>query len=120
LKSLRQLVSSVKEMILRIFRVNDGGAYFSQGFETFLRPESNSDDLHSPVNSKILSELLTPKEIEVIELVSKGLHNKEIASALGIKVRTAESHVCNILSKLRVSKRFEAVLYWTNVNKETR
>lgn len=62
----------------------------------------------------MLVELLTPKEIEIIELVSRGLHNKEIASALDLKVRTVEFHVSNILSKLGVSKRFEAVLKWAN------
>jgi DNA-binding NarL/FixJ family response regulator len=53
-----------------------------------------------------------------MELVAKGLHNKEIALAVGINVRTVEFHVSNILSKLGVSKRFEAVLKWANI--ETR
>lgn len=109
---------SVKEMIQGILRVYEGGVYFSKGLEAFLQTGNNSENIHFPANSEMLSELLTPKEIEIIKLVSRGLHNKEIASALGIKVRTAESHVNNILLKLGVSKRYEAVLYWANVNKE--
>ena len=53
-----------------------------------------------------------------MELVSKGLHNKEIAVALGIKVRTVDFHVSNIFVKLGVSSRLEAVLIWVNVDKE--
>lgn len=60
---------------------------------------------------------LTLKEIEIIKLVSRGLHNKEIASSLGISVRTVEFHVSNILPKLGVSKRIEAVLQWANYKK---
>ncbi|TGE34998.1 response regulator transcription factor [Desulfosporosinus fructosivorans] len=101
---------SVKEMIQGILKVYDGGVYLSQGLEDFL-PVNNCDNVQIPVESKVLSELLTPKEIEIIELVSRGLHNKEIASALGINVRTVESHVSNILPKLGVSTRFEAVLH---------
>lgn len=109
---------SVKEMTQAIFRVYEGGVYFSHGLEAFLHPGNNCDNTPSPANSEMLSELLTPKEIEIMELVSRGLHNKEIASALGIKVRTVEFHVSNILPKLGVSKRFEAVLLWANVDKE--
>jgi len=103
---------SVKEMIEAIFRVNNGNEYFSQGLEAFRQPLNINDSLDFPANSEMLIELLTPKEIEIIELVSRGLHNKEIASALDLKVRTVEFHVSNILSKLGVSKRFEAVLKW--------
>lgn len=105
---------SVQEMIQGILRVYNGGVYFSQGLEAFLHPGNSRDNAHPPMNSKMLSELLTPKEIEIMELVSRGLHNKEIASALGINVRTVEFHVSNILPKLGVSKRFEAVLQWAN------
>ena len=111
---------SVEEMIEAILRVYEGGVYFSQGLEALLHPGNSSVNPHYLVESEITpSELLTNREIEIIKLISRGLHNKEIAATLGINVRTAESHVCNILSKLGVSKRFEAVLYWANVNKET-
>lgn len=106
---------SVKEMIEAIFRVNNGGEYFSQGLGAFRQPLNNSDNGHFAASSEIPREILTPKEIEIIELVSRGLHNKEIASSLGLNVRTVEFHVSNILPKLGVSKRFEAVLQWANI-----
>ena len=111
--------SSVEEMIEAILRVYEGGVYFSQGLKASLHPGNNSDNLHYWVKSKKTPrELLTTREIEIIELVSRGLHNKEIALTLGIKVRTANFHVSNILLKLEVSTRLEAVLQWANVNTE--
>jgi DNA-binding NarL/FixJ family response regulator len=110
---------SVEELIEGILRVNDGGVYFSQGVEAFLQPRNNSDNVYFPFKSeKTLSGLLTTREIEIIELVSRGLHNKEIASVLGIKVRTANYHISNILLKLDVNTRLEAVLQWAKVDKE--
>jgi len=106
---------SVQEMIKGILRVHYGGAYFSQGLDALLHPGNNND--HFPVNSEMLRERLTPKEIKIMELVSRGLHNKEIATALGINVRTVEFHVSNILPKLGVNKRLEAVLQWASVDK---
>lgn len=107
---------SVKEMTQAIFRVHEGGVYFSQSLEAFLQPAKNSNNLHSSVKSeKTSSDLLTAREIEIIELVSKGLRNKDIASVLVIKVRTVDFHVSNILLKLEVSTRLEAVLQWASV-----
>lgn len=106
--------SSVKEMIQGILRVYNGGAYFSQSLETFHQPEN----FHFPTNFERPINVLTSREIEVIELVSQGLHNKEIASTLGINVRTVEFHVSNVFLKLGASTRLEAVLKWVYVDKE--
>lgn len=48
---------------------------------------------------------LSAREIEVIELIAKGLSNKDIASQLYLSVRTVEAHVSHILDKLGVSSR---------------
>jgi len=99
---------SVQEMIQGILSVRKGGVCFSQGLEVSLQPVSNN--LHSPEDSETLSIFLTPRELEVIELVSQGLRSKEIASAAGINVRTVDFHVRNILLKFKVNTRLEAVL----------
>lgn len=101
---------SVKDMIQGILGVYNGGEYFSQGLEAFLQPGKNSDNLHSPVESETLSKPLTNREMEIIELVSQGLPNKEIASVLNVNFRTVEFHVSNILRKLGVRTRLEAIL----------
>ncbi len=51
---------------------------------------------------------LTPREIEVLQLVAAGNSNGEIGSALFISTKTASVHVSNILAKLGVSGRGEA------------
>jgi DNA-binding NarL/FixJ family response regulator len=52
---------------------------------------------------------LTRREREVIVLIGKGLTNKEIAGSLQIELPTVKNHVHNILEKLRVSRRTDAV-----------
>jgi DNA-binding NarL/FixJ family response regulator len=56
-----------------------------------------------------LIEALTPREMEVLELVAQGLQNKEIASALVISERTVKFHVSSIMGKLGAGNRTEAV-----------
>ena len=54
-------------------------------------------------------EQLTPREIQVLEELSKGMANKQIADALRISEYTVKDHVKSILAKLRVADRTEAV-----------
>lgn len=54
-------------------------------------------------------EALTPREIEVLEMVSEGLSNKQIAGRLNISEHTAKFHVNSILGKLAAATRAEAV-----------
>ena len=56
---------------------------------------------------------LTKREQEVAELVAQGLSNKEIADALVIAQRTAETHVENILMKLGLTSRTQVVAWLT-------
>ena len=58
-----------------------------------------------------LSEDLTPRELEVLQLVGAGKANKEIAGELVISERTARTHVSNILSKLGLNSRTQAALW---------
>lgn len=51
---------------------------------------------------------LTPREHQILQLVAKGLTNKEIGRVFGISDNTARNHVNNIIGKLEVSDRTEA------------
>jgi DNA-binding NarL/FixJ family response regulator len=55
------------------------------------------------------SQELTPREVEILEHLAKGLANKQIAEALHITEYTVKDHLKNILAKLRVADRTEAV-----------
>jgi DNA-binding NarL/FixJ family response regulator len=54
---------------------------------------------------------LTPRELEVLALVTRGLSNRAIAETLVISEKTAEVHVRNILGKLGFSSRTQAATY---------
>ena len=55
------------------------------------------------------SEPLTPREVEVLELLSEGLSNKGIAGQLGISDQTVKFHVASICGKLDAANRTDAV-----------
>jgi DNA-binding NarL/FixJ family response regulator len=54
---------------------------------------------------------LTPREVEVLRLVARGLSNKEIAELLVISRKTAGSHVEHIYTKIGASNRAQASLF---------
>jgi DNA-binding NarL/FixJ family response regulator len=56
-------------------------------------------------------EGLTPREQEVLCLLTKGNTNKELAKALFISEKTVKSHLNSIFRKLNVSRRLQAILY---------
>lgn len=65
-----------------------------------------------PSSSRTLTSLvqaLTPREIEVLEMLAEGLGNKSIARRLSISEHTVKFHVSSIFTKLNVSSRTEAV-----------
>ena len=59
--------------------------------------------------SRKLFEDLTPRELQVLQQMAKGLANKEIGDVLNITGHTVKDHLKNILAKLRVADRTEAV-----------
>jgi two-component system, NarL family, response regulator LiaR len=55
-------------------------------------------------------EALTPRELEVLQLLAQGLSNRSIAESLFISDRTVQAHLTSIFAKTQVSSRLEAVL----------
>ena len=56
-----------------------------------------------------MKKKLSKRELEVINLVSLGLENKEIGSKLGIKEHTVKNHLTYIYQKLEASNRAQAI-----------
>ncbi|QQZ08100.1 response regulator [Heyndrickxia vini] len=62
-------------------------------------------------NKRPLHDDLTNREIEILLLMAEGMTNQEIADELFIALKTVKTHVSNILSKLEVQDRTQAVIY---------
>jgi NarL family two-component system response regulator LiaR len=76
--------------------------------------------LHPAVAAKLMAERrrppaahsdLTPRELEVLRLVARGLQNKRIASELHLSEKTVKTHVSAVLRKLDVTDRTQAAMY---------
>jgi NarL family two-component system response regulator LiaR len=79
--------------------------------------------LHPVIARKVLGQLsrpserpptsdpLTPREVEVLQLLAQGLENAEIAERLVITEATVRTHVSNVTGKLHVASRTQAALY---------
>jgi NarL family two-component system response regulator LiaR len=70
--------------------------------------------IHEFDNHKEISFMnaqLTPRELETLRLIARGLSNQEIADSLVIHERTIAKYVSSILNKLHVANRTQAALY---------
>jgi DNA-binding NarL/FixJ family response regulator len=68
-----------------------------------------SPEIRAQMAARAERPVLTTRETEVLELVRRGLRNREIGTSLGISEETVQSHVRSILSKLDVPDRTAAV-----------
>ncbi len=104
---------SVKEMITAILQASRGEFYFSQNMASYIQSAIVGEEIRSnnlKKSKEIYGTSLTPKETEILELIAQGLRNREIVAALSIKNRTVDFHVSNIMRKLDVKSRLDAVL----------
>jgi two-component system NarL family response regulator len=127
LRALRKMVSPPKVVILsnfefdeEIYRAVEAGAMAYLGKDTS-RDEIitaikavNAGKTHFPkrieerLEDRKQRHGLSAREVEILELLSKGLTNKTIGQALGISKFTVRNHVNRILEKLEVCDRTEA------------
>lgn len=61
--------------------------------------------------ARLLGRNLTPRELEVLEMLARGVGGREIARSLGVAPNTVRTHVQSILSKLQVHSRLEAAAF---------
>ncbi|MGD2077666.1 MAG: response regulator transcription factor, partial [Chloroflexota bacterium] len=68
-------------------------------------------ELKKPSRLPPTDEPLTEREMEILQLVARGMSNQQIAEELVISERTARTHISNILAKLHLANRTQAALY---------
>lgn len=91
------LKNSTRESLIPALRAVAGG-------QRWIPPE-----VARRLAARKLFEELTPREVEVVQQLARGLANKEIADVLNISEYTVKDHLKNILGKLHVADRTEAV-----------
>lgn len=76
-----------------------------------LEPEVMSKMMKQMRHDRVPHADLTEREMEILLLLARGYTNQEIADELYIALKTVKSHVSNLLSKLEVHDRTQAVIY---------
>ena len=101
-----------EELTQAIFHIAQGGVIISPLMAAKLLSEFQ--DLSAGVAKKLAQEVaadLSPREDEVLKLVSQGATNKEIADSLFISENTVKTHLRNIMDKLHLVNRSQAAAY---------
>src|ERR1700730_1454112 len=102
---------SVEEVAEAIRAVAQGQSLISPSMASKLLNEFNTLAKKAEERQQYPAPALTGRELEVLKLVAKGMSNREIADGLFISENTVKNHVRNILEKLHLHSRMEAVIY---------
>jgi len=100
--------ASGEELIAAVHALNEGLVVGSPQLlePLFTHPQNMGRHAFGPEDAQ---ESLTIREMEVLQLLARGLANKQIALSLGISEHTVKFHVSSIFAKLGVVNRTEAV-----------
>jgi DNA-binding NarL/FixJ family response regulator len=102
---------SIDEIGHAVRSVNGGQSLISPSMASKLLDEFAAMIKKEEQKEQVPAPRLTPREMEVLQHVAKGMNNREIAKTLFISENTVKNHVRNILEKLHLHSRMEAVVY---------
>ena len=102
---------AIGEVADAVRSVAAGNSLVSPSMASKLFHEFNTLARQAQERQSVLSPRLTERELEVLKLVAKGLSNRDIGTELYIAENTVKNHVRNILEKLHLHSRMEAVVY---------
>lgn len=101
--------ASVHEILEGIQKVMEGEKYLSQEIRNLMAEEAMQ-----PGTAKPVAGTLTPRELEIVRLISQGLSSREIAKQLGVTFKTIEAHRHNMLQKLQLKNSNELINFYNN------
>jgi len=102
---------SIDEVATAIRAVAGGQSLISPSMASKLLTEFASMIKRTDERQQLPAPKLTDRELEVLKLVATGINNRDIAGKLFISENTVKNHVRNILEKLQLHSRMEAVVY---------
>lgn len=98
--------SDIDEVFKALHSVVEGKSYFSQELL-----QNIIKNIHSTNIEEIPLKSLTPREIEIIQLICQGLSNAEIGEKLFLSKRTVEKHRANIMEKTNTNNTASLVIF---------
>jgi DNA-binding NarL/FixJ family response regulator len=101
----------IEEVATSIRAVHTGQSLISPTLASKLLTEFAAMVKRGDAAQSVPHPRLTPREMEVLRLVARGMNNRDIARDLFISENTVKNHVRNILEKLQLHSRMEAVVY---------
>jgi DNA-binding NarL/FixJ family response regulator len=102
---------SIEEVADAVRAVHAGQSLISPSMASKLLNEFAAMVKRRDERAQVPGPRLTSRELEVLKLVAKGLNNRDIGQELFISENTVKNHVRNILEKLHLHSRMEAVVY---------
>lgn len=102
---------SIDEVASAVRAVHGGQSLISPSMASKLLNEFAAMVKKSAEKPALVGPRLTDREMEVLKLVAQGLQNRQIARQLFISENTVKNHIRNILEKLQLHSRMEAVVY---------
>jgi DNA-binding NarL/FixJ family response regulator len=103
---------SAREIATSIMKANAGESIHSLNEVMDLFQHASRNRTAQQITRRLV-ETLTPREIEVLQALADGLPDQRIADKLSISIRTVQTHIANIVSKLQVDSRLQAVVMAT-------
>jgi len=100
---------AARDLVEAVDALQRGKTYFTPTVSALVLDAYLNRDNRATVLPK--DDRLTPREREVVQLVAEGKSTKEVAVALGLSVKTAETHRSNVMRKLDIHSVSDLVLY---------
>jgi len=105
-----QLVQILRQVVQGHFVVGDQ-LFDQEGLQNWLERNVEKAGRTHVAETRETFSPLSPREMEILQQVTRGLSNKEIAASLGISHQTVKNHMTAILNKLNVEDRTQAAVF---------